>query len=261
MPFLLCFFTSALPGALLLSGKSDAEPDLLLFAVCMAVGILVGLVFFLVSAHREWFARRSQIIYMIAAAALVVYPLLALIIGHSPLWMIVLAEIASSFLFGFVLIFAEERSNHILHIGLGAVAAFAVALVLAILFTRTLPSILEGAGIIAGLLFFVLAFFERQYLFPNAVPFFGKSDVPPPVAGGEIGKTRDERLQHFAEHYRLTPREADVLRIVVDNECTLKEVAYTLSISERMVQRYMTSIYQKTDTQSRIGLSLKYFNK
>ena len=39
-----------------------------------------------------------------------------------------------------------------------------------------------------------------------------------------------------------------------------KEIAYDLQISERIVQRYFNSIYDKTGTQGRVGLTLLYSN-
>lgn len=53
----------------------------------------------------------------------------------------------------------------------------------------------------------------------------------------------------------LTPREVDVLIAVTHDERPLKQVADELGISMRMVQRHLSSIYQKTKTQTRAGLS------
>lgn len=42
------------------------------------------------------------------------------------------------------------------------------------------------------------------------------------------------------------------------NDKAPKEIAYDLQISERIVQRYFNSIYEKTGTQGRVGLTLLY---
>lgn len=67
--------------------------------------------------------------------------------------------------------------------------------------------------------------------------------------------TIEERRQTFIANHGLTPREVDVLVTVTQDERPLKQVAEELGISMRMVQRHLSSIYQKTDTQTRAGLT------
>lgn len=65
----------------------------------------------------------------------------------------------------------------------------------------------------------------------------------------------EEQRQAFISDHGLTPREVDVLVAVTQDERPLKQVAEELGISMRMVQRHLSSIYQKTDTQTRAGLT------
>ncbi|MCI6247142.1 MAG: LuxR C-terminal-related transcriptional regulator, partial [Collinsella sp.] len=67
--------------------------------------------------------------------------------------------------------------------------------------------------------------------------------------------TIEEQRQAFITNHALTPREVDVLMAVTQDERPLKQVAEELGISMRMVQRHLSSIYQKTDTQTRAGLT------
>ena len=67
--------------------------------------------------------------------------------------------------------------------------------------------------------------------------------------------TIEEQRQAFIANHALTPREVDVLISVTQDERPLKQVAEELGISMRMVQRHLSSIYQKTDTQTRAGLT------
>ncbi len=67
--------------------------------------------------------------------------------------------------------------------------------------------------------------------------------------------TIEEQRQAFIANHALTPREVDVLMAVTQDERPLKQVAEELGISMRMVQRHLSSIYQKTDTQTRAGLT------
>ena len=65
----------------------------------------------------------------------------------------------------------------------------------------------------------------------------------------------EEQRQVFIADHALTPREVDVLMAVTQDERPLKQIAEELGISMRMVQRHLSSIYQKTDTQTRAGLT------
>ncbi len=67
--------------------------------------------------------------------------------------------------------------------------------------------------------------------------------------------TIEEQRQAFITDHALTPREVDVLVAVTQDERPLKQIAEELGISMRMVQRHLSSIYQKTDTQTRAGLT------
>ena len=67
--------------------------------------------------------------------------------------------------------------------------------------------------------------------------------------------TIEEQRQAFIANHALTPREVDVLIAVTQDERPLKQVAEELGISMHMVQRHLSSIYQKTDTQTRAGLT------
>ena len=65
----------------------------------------------------------------------------------------------------------------------------------------------------------------------------------------------ETRLGDFAGRFSLTPRETEVLAAVTADERPLKHVAADMGISLRVLQRHLTSLYQKTGTQSRVGLT------
>lgn len=73
--------------------------------------------------------------------------------------------------------------------------------------------------------------------------------------------TLEEVQAEFISRSGLTPREEEVLRAVTADERPLKQVADDLGISLRMVQRHLTNIYSKTDTQTRAGLTRAFFGK
>ncbi len=69
-----------------------------------------------------------------------------------------------------------------------------------------------------------------------------------------------QRLKLFAESNTLTPRETEVLEKLLTTEDGIQEIADSLFISRRMVQRYVSSIYDKTKTKTRLGLFQSYIN-
>ena len=81
---------------------------------------------------------------------------------------------------------------------------------------------------------------------------------------GRIATTapsQEELQAAFIARCKLTPREVDILHAVTTNEQPLKQVAEDMGISLRMLQRHLTSIYTKTGTQTRAGLTRAlYFN-
>ena len=90
------------------------------------------------------------------------------------------------------------------------------------------------------------------------VLFFADGQFSPGRAESAARARGVSGLAGFAEKYGLTPRETDVLAAALYNDKAPKEIAYDLQISERIVQRYFNSIYEKTGTQGRVGLTLLY---
>ena len=69
-----------------------------------------------------------------------------------------------------------------------------------------------------------------------------------------------QRLELYARDRSLTPRETEVLEKLLTSDDDLQEIADSLYISRRMVQRYVSSIYEKTETKTRLGLFQSYMN-
>lgn len=78
-------------------------------------------------------------------------------------------------------------------------------------------------------------------------------DAAPSVDGAAIDP--EAHLADFAGRFSLTPLETEVLAAVTADERPLKHVAADMGISLRVLQRHLTSLYQKTGTQSRVGLT------
>lgn len=66
----------------------------------------------------------------------------------------------------------------------------------------------------------------------------------------------EETVSKMAEIYALTEREQDTLYYLLYTEDSVQDIADKMFISRRVLQRYISSIYEKTNVHSRIGLSL-----
>lgn len=72
--------------------------------------------------------------------------------------------------------------------------------------------------------------------------------------------SEEDCQRHFIEKYFLTPREAEVFERMITTEEGIREMAEALYVSQRTFQRYITSIYEKTGTKSRMGLYQLYMD-
>ena len=68
----------------------------------------------------------------------------------------------------------------------------------------------------------------------------------------------ESTLEIIRKQFSLTPRETDVLRELVLTEDKQAAISERLSISVKMLQKYVTSIYKKTGAETRSGLSELY---
>ncbi len=88
------------------------------------------------------------------------------------------------------------------------------------------------------------------------------SSTQEPPATGEAESSDpppSDRLQAFTERYGLTPRESEVIAAVAADDRPLKQVAADMGISLRVLQRHLTSLYHKTETQTRVSLTVLYW--
>lgn len=64
----------------------------------------------------------------------------------------------------------------------------------------------------------------------------------------------EERFNAFCSRYEFTERERQVFQLLITTEQSTQEMADALFISRRVLQRHISSIYEKTGTKTRIGL-------
>lgn len=67
-------------------------------------------------------------------------------------------------------------------------------------------------------------------------------------------KVKEEQtidLENFINKYKFTQKEKEVCILILKENKKTKEISKELYVSERSVQRHLTSIYRKTNTSSR----------
>lgn len=232
----------------------ETWPRLFLAASGLAAGVLFDI--------RE---RRYMGFVMFAVTVLSTISILAVEAGASPVIGLIVFYVSSGFFVTFFtttfLQLAPRMRTPQLWAGMGRAAnnlcAFTVSGVSMMLTQSGIAAVM-----IASLILFVLvsvAFIGAGlFRLPSTV---GEREAIQAGLAAAAAPTPEEVQAEFISRSGLTPREEEVLRAVTADERPLKQVADDLGISLRMVQRHLTSIYSKTDTQTRAGLTRAFFGK
>lgn len=64
----------------------------------------------------------------------------------------------------------------------------------------------------------------------------------------------EDRFNAFCNGHEFTERERQVFQLLITTEQSTQEIADALFISRRVLQRHISSIYEKTGTKTRVGL-------
>ena len=88
----------------------------------------------------------------------------------------------------------------------------------------------------------------------------GELTVARPAPPEAPEQTQEQKLHAYCRRCAFTPREAEVFERLITTDDDLQGIADSLYISRRMVQRYVSSIYEKTETKTRLGLFQSYMN-
>ena len=232
----------------------ETWPRLFLAASGLAAGVLFDI--------RE---RRYMGFIMFAVTVLSTISILAVEAGASPVIGLIVFYVSSGFFVTFFtttfLQLAPRMRTPQLWAGMGRAAnnlcAFTVSGVSMMLTQSGIAAVM-----IASLILFVLvsvAFIGAGlFRLPSTV---GEREAIQAGLAAAAAPTPEEVQAEFISRSGLTPREEEVLRAVTADERPLKQVADDLGISLRMVQRHLTSIYSKTNTQTRAGLTRAFFGK
>lgn len=227
----------------------ETWPRLFLAASGLAAGVLFDI--------RE---RRYMGFIMFAVTVLSTISILAVEAGASPVIGLIVFYLSSGFFVTFLQLAPRMRTPQ-LWAGMGRAAnnlcAFTVSGVSMMLTQSGIAAVM-----IASLILFVLVSvaFVGAGLFRLPLTVREREAIQAGLAAA-AAPTPEEVQAEFISRSGLTPREEEVLRAVTADERPLKQVADDLGISLRMVQRHLTNIYSKTDTQTRAGLTRAFFGK
>ena len=232
----------------------ETWPRLFLAASGLAAGVLFDI--------RE---RRYTGFIMFAVTVLSTISILAVEAGASPVIGLIVFYVSSGFFVTFFtttfLQLAPRMRTPQLWAGMGRAAnnlcAFTVSGV-SMMLTQSGIAAVMIASLILLVLVSVAFIGAGLFRLPSTV---GEREAIQAGLAAAAAPTPEEVQAEFISRSGLTPREEEVLRAVTADERPLKQVADDLGISLRMVQRHLTSIYSKTDTQTRAGLTRAFFGK
>lgn len=83
-------------------------------------------------------------------------------------------------------------------------------------------------------------------------------------AGGrpELFSSNDAAaIERFCKTYDLTQREAEIMQMILKSNLPTTQLSGELHVSERTLYRHLSALYQKTGTDSRVGLLMKYYDE
>ncbi len=106
---------------------------------------------------------------------------------------------------------------------------------------------------------------DSQHLFSGSSDCHTKSTAPviPASPGPSRPSSTSDRELHFrqfSDHFALTDREKEVLKVLLTSDENMQELADRLYISRTMLYRHVASLNKKTSTKSRISLIQFYYS-
>lgn len=79
------------------------------------------------------------------------------------------------------------------------------------------------------------------------------------ISKDNIGQINNlENWEKFCDYFRFTDKEKESFILLISTEDTIQSIADNMGISRRVLQRHISSMYEKTNTQTRVGLLMAY---
>ena len=116
----------------------------------------------------------------------------------------------------------------------------------------------DGSGLVIVIL--VLLVFVAVSIISVLYTFQKNAFMEQLIVNEENEVSEEERLQKIAETFSFTEREREVFTYLINTEDNVQTIADNLYVSRRTLERYISAIYKKTGTKSRVGL-FNLYNK
>ena len=129
----------------------------------------------------------------------------------------------------------------------------------AVIANGSLMMLASGSSMTANIL--VLILFVAVSIVTAAYASQVRAITEKPVENAAKDWDQKAKLQDFSKSYSFTPRETEVFFRLVNTEDSIQAIAESLYISRRTLERYISSIYEKTEAKSRVGLIRIYNEK
>lgn len=108
--------------------------------------------------------------------------------------------------------------------------------------------------IITGIALFIYTVQADTYIAPSGSSASSIPSTPSSSSDHEL------HFQQFSDHFSLTDREKEVLKVLLTSDENMQELANQLYISRTMLYRHVASLNEKTSTKSRISLIQFYYS-
>ncbi len=176
------------------------------------------------------------------------------IVGYISLFYLGLGIISAYYHLAFIELAQKSEKNAGLWVGFGRVLESLVTVIVSVLsaiLSDVVPLAASTALLWMLIIVIVILAFRQKQEPVSAQEQPNRKNMP------EL--TEEEWIERFAGAYGLTDREKDVFTQCVTTEAIGVAMAAELSMSRRLLQKYIASIYEKTGTESRVGLLRKFY--
>lgn len=253
--FMTCIFSTLNNAVTLVHASGDFDigqwPRLLLAVSGLAAGFLYDL------WGRKYMSIMMYVVTLLATICIVVIEMGGTFVSGLILFYISAGFFVVFFMTGFMDLSYQMRQPRI-WAGIGRATNNLCAVLTSAISVALLSSGNRMAILIVALLFFAVINAALFLYYAQLHEHTEKKEQLPQDAVSPMSE--EERMEAFAQAFKLTVREREVLQELLRSEDNVQEIAEELAISRAALYRHITSLNEKTNTKSRVGIMQFYYN-
>lgn len=244
----LCYMICGMTDTILIS--MNFAGDMSIYAwprLFGAVGYIIGGVLADLQ-NREWLHTSAFAMSLLCIPIPLILAQGSFYFGVCLYYIIVVAQIV--FLNIYFWDLAPKTSHPEFWSGMSRILASAVSMIMPLFSGISVMSavIIEVVFTLTAMIFIVSGgFFPKRETAAAALPETGNPDTPV------------DHIALFSERYNLTPREWDLLKLMLERDDEVPDLAASMNVSTRTVYRHLNNIYEKTGTESRYAIMRLYY--